>query len=68
MLINLTKCENCVKQDVCKIKDVYQYAIEAIASTNTTNKDHAIHNASDNEAINITTKCNKFAVHGSSIR
>jgi hypothetical protein len=68
MLINLTKCENCVKQDVCKIKDAYQYAIEAIANTNTTNEDHAIHNASDNEAINITAKCNKFATPSSSIR
>lgn len=68
MFVNLTECENCIKQDVCKIKDEYKYAIEAVATTNTTNKNNSIHHVIDNDAINITAKCTKHAVAQSTIR
>jgi hypothetical protein len=68
MFINLTECKNCVKQDVCKIKDEYQYATEAVARANTTNENNSIHHAIDNDAINVTAKCTKYVVTQSTIR
>ena len=68
MFTNLTDCKNCLKQDVCKIQEEYQYAVTSVGRANTTNRDCAIHYAIDNDAVNITAKCTKYAEIKSAIR
>lgn len=68
MLINSTKCEDCIKQDVCNLKEKYKYALVAIASTNTSNEDMAIHEANQNDAIKLTSRCTKFVENSHTLK
>jgi hypothetical protein len=52
MINNATECKDCVKQDVCRLKNKYAYAVKVIATSNTTDEVSAIHEAKDNKCCN----------------
>lgn len=60
MVSNQTKCEICVKKDVCGKKEVFDYAINSIGNANTSNENMAIHYARDNDAIEVNVRCKFF--------
>lgn len=60
MIIQKTKCEDCVKKDVCSITGQFLYAFDSISSANTTNEDRSFYEARNNKNIEVIVSCLKF--------
>lgn len=60
MIINNTKCEQCLKEDVCGKKGIYALAVHTIGNANTSDEEMAIHEARANDAIEVKVSCKFF--------
>lgn len=60
-MITYTKCDECVKSDVCGIKDKYSHAVKTISNCNISNEDKVIYEARYADAgIKVDISCPKF--------
>lgn len=62
MIHEKTDCEECVKQDVCGIKDIYKAAVDGVKNANTTTLKGNYHKAADNQIINVEVSCPRFLI------
>lgn len=67
-MINKTECKNCVKQDVCSIKDKYDYSIKTIENvTVATGADYISYVKNDKDVF-VTISCSRYVQTVSNIR
>jgi hypothetical protein len=54
-----TDCKECIKNDVCGVKEKFEVAVRCIKETNTIKKNNFFFYAKDNPDISVVISCPK---------
>lgn len=60
MIKSTVQCKDCVKQDVCGLKEKYARVIETVSDTLISAGTNQVLFARDDESTTITVSCNKY--------